>query len=525
MEDNKIFDIFISYKDDYSGSTFASKLNDDLNSMNYSSFYNKEVSGSGTFWNNIAPVIRGCTDFLLILSESCLRQLKSHEKVDWVREELLEARKNNKNIIPILIDGVKMPRDKDDMPADLDFLPGLHAISLPEQYMKKPLNDLLRVLGSRPEKEDVFKRVFNSNKDFDINEFFSKMHLESIDGNHQSKLVLAMLYYYGLVDDNGLSKRDFVKAFDHLLELSNCDDEYRFYAYSLIGEMYYNGAVPQESQSFEKAITFHKRASEMSPFSAREYSYLSSLGLGRELDIEEIERYYKKAIDHGDKIAILGLARCLTRQGRFADAAILFKSTMNVIPDAEVELGKLYASGVLSDPPQPDYYKAAFYLQHAISSGKCDASAYLELGKLYLMPHGDFPKDDANAQRLFIEAVKRGNKNAAYKLGCMYEYGTVEKSIEKAIRYFHIAAEAGIPLAFYHLSILYQQPEFTNYHKAFQSAKESAEKGCPEGEFMYGLMLLIGRGCDADVNAAKMYLNLALSHGFVQAKIILDSIL
>ena len=197
---------------------------------------------------------------------------------------------------------------------------------------------------------------------------------------------------------------------------------------------------------------------------------------------------------------------------------------MNVIPDAEVELGKLYASGVLSDPPNPDYYRAAFYLQHAISSGKCDASAYLELGKLYLMPCGDFPKDDANAQRLFIEAVKRGNKNAAYKLGCMYEYGTVEKSIEKAVHYFSIAAEAGIPLALYHLSILYQQPEIANYHKAFQSAREAAEKGCPEAEFMYGVMLLIGRGCDADENAGKMYLNLAKKHGFVHADIIADAL-
>lgn len=515
-------DIFISYKDDEAGSIFASQLCEDLENLNFSVFFNKNEKHSGSFPDWLREAVEGCKDFLLILTDSCLKQLKSHEKIDWVREELLIANKGKKHIIPILVSDVVMPKDRDEMPEDLRFLPDLDAIVLPKQYNVSPFEELTGIFKSKPEKDDIYRDIKNGNPDFNINEYFTMIQQRAKQHDPKAMYTLAIMYYYGISGDDGSTQRNFPEAYELLTAISETDGEYKAYADSLIGEMYYNGTVPREAQSFEKALIYHRSASDVSKFSAREYAYLRSKCVGDSFEPDEIEEYYNKAIQDGDKIAILGFAQHLKLYGRFKDAAELYRKTSKDIPEAELELGKLYAKGVLSDPPEPDYYRAAFYFQHAIDTGNCDARTYFELGRLYLIPYGDFPKDNKLAQNLFLEAAERGNINAAYKLGCMYEFGIVERDIYKAVKYFTTASEAGMPLAAYHLSLLYQQPDVCNYHKAFKYAKTSAERGVPEGEFVFGCMLLIGRGCQSDRHEAVRYLNMAAEHGIFQAKVLLE---
>lgn len=83
------------------------------------------------------------------------------------------------------------------------------------------------------------------------------------------------------------------------------------------------------------------------------------------------------------------------------------------MPAAEYQLGMMYRNGVLSDPPRPDYFRAASYFQHAIESGQCDADACYQLGRLYFTPTGDFPKD-------FRLAAEKGSKEAHSKLDLQF---------------------------------------------------------------------------------------------------------
>ena len=129
-------DIFISYKNDNAGNNFATRLKDDLENHGYSVYFNSDEAGSGHFPERLKEAIRGCKDFILIVSHGCLSQLMAHHKVDWIREEILTAQLHNKHIIPILMSGVEMPKDKDDMPEELRFLPDIDAISMPEQYKR-----------------------------------------------------------------------------------------------------------------------------------------------------------------------------------------------------------------------------------------------------------------------------------------------------------------------------------------------------------------------------------------------------
>ena len=125
-------DIFISYKDDGDGKLFAAKLAADLKSMGYDVYYNADEQHSGSFPDLLRCAVQNCQDFLLVLTKGCLDQLLRNEKIDWVREELLTAYENNKNIIPLLMPGVSMPKDKSVMPESLRFLPDKNAISMTE---------------------------------------------------------------------------------------------------------------------------------------------------------------------------------------------------------------------------------------------------------------------------------------------------------------------------------------------------------------------------------------------------------
>lgn len=282
--------------------------------------------------------------------------------------------------------------------------------------------------------------------------------------------------------------------------------------------------MPRQPQSYAVALEHHEKAKKVSGFSAREAAYLRSRGCGCEFDYDSIVDYYLNAIEQGDNVAIIGLASFYLSYGKYKEAADLYRRTSNVWPEAEFQLGMLYRNGVLENPPKPDFFKAAFYFQHAISSGRCSAEVYHELGRLYFTPVGDFPKDFKEAEKNFLIAADMGNKEAQYKLGIMYEYGYIKQDIEKAVYYHKLAAEQGVSFSAYHLALLYQNPICKNYHEAFRYAEIAAQKGVMEGEFILGVFLYYGRGCIADENRAYKYLKRAREHGMCAAEIFLDKI-
>ena len=516
-------DIFISYKDDVAGNSFAARLCSDLEKLGYAVFYNKNEHRSGSFPDDIRSAIKECRDFLLILTQSCMDQLIRYDKIDWVREEILTAYENEKNIIPLLMPGVTMPKDKESMPPELRFLPDKNAIAISEPYDKSPLDLLFSWIYSKPEQEDIHKDTYNSsprrNIDDDIR---SAQQLAQRDP--KAMYQLANIFYYGLAGDESGCIRDYDATRLLLEKLSHEDSEYAKYAHSITAEMYYHGIMPREGQSYAKALHYHEKVADVSGFSAREAAYLRSRGCGCEFDYNEIVDQYKEAISSGDAVAIAGLAKFYMNYGKFTEAAELYRKTSAVLPDSKFRLGMLYREGVLEDPPKPDFFKAAFYFQHAISSGECSSEVYHQLGRLYFTPTGDFPKDFKEAEKYFKIAADMGNKGAQYKLGLMYEYGYVTQDIEKAIHYHSLSIAQGDVHSAFHLALLYQHPSVKNYQQAFHYAEIAAKKGVMEGEFLMGVFLYYGRGCTADENRAYKYLQRAYDRGMPAAKLFLDNI-
>ncbi len=517
-------DIFISYKNDNAGNNFAKRLKEDLDERGYDVYFNSDEARTGDFPTRLKGKIQGCKDFILILSEGCLKQLIAHKKIDWIREELLTARALGKHIIPILMDGVSMPADVEVMPEDLRFLPNIDAISFPEQYLNSPFDALTRTLVAKAEKGDVYRDVYNSNPDYNVVEDFALTRAAAESGELRAMYELATMYYYGFANENGSADRSYEKAYEWFRKIAETDNEYTGFANGIIANMYYRGTVPREGQSFEKALAHHKKAAASSPYSAQQMAYMTSRGIGCEFDFEEAEQLYLSVIEQGDSVLYHDLAELYIRLGMYRKAANLYKRIIDKYPRAEYRLGWMYMNGVLNDPPQPDFYRAAFHFQHIISRGDCSADVYYQLARLYFCPTGGFPQDFKVAQENYKIAADMGDIDGQYMVAYMYEHGYVEHNIAKAIHYHTLAAEQGHSRSPSHLAMLYQLSEFQNYHKAFTYAKMAADFGEKEGEFIYANLLYFGRGCEADPNRAYELYERAYRHGFGQAKFMMEKI-
>lgn len=519
-------DIFISYKDNDEGAFFAEKLCKALTQKGFSVYFNPDEHKTADFTEKIRVAVENCKDFVLVVSKKCLDALMSGNENDWVRFELLTAKAAGKNIVPVMLSGVKMPSDFTEMPEKLQFLPKIDNIEImkPQQFESSPLAEIISSVVSKAERDDVYRDIFNCNENYDVNNDFKVTLEKAENGDYQSMYEIANMYMYAFSGENGDSERSFAKAYYWFKKLSDADCEYTAIANAAIAKLYYRGVVPREKQSFTKALEYHKKASVESGYSKQQCAYMLSVGLGCDFDFDVAEKEYLEAVEKGDNIAVSGLANLYKKYGKFDKAAKLYEGIMNTFPKAAYELGCLYMTGAHTDPPKPDGFRAAFYFQHAINIGHCEADVYFRLGKLYFEGSCGFMKDFVIAQQNFQIAADMGHVAAQYMLAYMFEHGHNEVNLEKALYYHCLAADQGDALSPTHAAILYQLPELRNYHKAFHYASLAASHGEKEGEFVLGNLLFFGRGCEPDTDKAYTMYKRSYEHGFDPAGFMLEKL-
>ena len=517
-------DIFISYRNDGSGDEFASRLSRDLKERGFSVYFNPEEQRTHNFQAKILAAVQNCKDFILILSKGCLEGLINNEPVDWVREEILEANRHNKHIIPILMKNVEMPKDKMVMPESLRFLPDIDALSLYGEYLVSPFSVLIGTLNSKNDGKDKYRDTFNANPGYKVCEDLSQLRLAAQAGDVGAMYELGQMYYYGATNEAGTdAQRDFEKAAYWLNQVAESSDEaLRCHALSTIARMYYSGAFPREPQSYEKAFQYHSEAAEQDACSVANVGFMLREGIGCDFDFSKVLGYYKEKYLQHDDATNMALADFLTRYGRFQEAIEVYDSLRDVSPEANYRIGMLYRRGVMSDPPRPDYFRAAFYLRKA--ADKNHVLAAYEYGMICFLPTSHFPKDFQEAETYLKIAADGGYAQAQYLLGFMYEYGHVKKDLVLAVDYLEKARAQSHSQAALELATIYQQPECQNYQKAYECAKTAASHGAPEGELILANLLFWGRGCEADVNKAYEMYSRAYQHGMHYASVMMKKI-
>lgn len=165
------YDIFISYK--RISLPTANNLYYRLTMRGYSVFFDLEEMRRSNFDEQIYDNIHSAKDFFVILEKSSLDSCLSDTfQDDWFCKEIAFALKENKNIIPVLLDGYKMPSEE-SLPSELKDLAKKNALEFSYAYFDDYIDKLISkgylTATSKGNKENsVFK--FTSTEDCDIYE-------------------------------------------------------------------------------------------------------------------------------------------------------------------------------------------------------------------------------------------------------------------------------------------------------------------------------------------------------------------
>jgi uncharacterized protein len=181
--------------------------------------------------------------------------------------------------------------------------------------------------------------------------------------------------------------------------------------------------------------------------------YMNGLGVPR--DYAEAQRWFEKGAAAGEPTAMYNIG-ALYRDGKgvpqdYAEARRWFeKAAAAGEPTAMEHIGRLYRDA--KGVPQ-DYAEARRWFEKAAAAG--DASAMNNIGILYYNGNG-VPQDNAEARRWYEKAAAAGDRLAMENLGYQYRDGKgVPQDYAEARRWFEKAAAAGLTDAMVRLGDMY----------------------------------------------------------------------
>ena len=142
-------DVFISYRRD-GGDMTAMYFYQALKERGYNVFYDLEVLRAGKFNDALLSSIQSCKDFVLILSPHALD--RCNEEGDWVRQEIAEALRSKKNIVPVMMKGFAFP---EKLPDDIDDVRYQNGLTCTTEYFEESINRLCgRYLNATPARQE-----------------------------------------------------------------------------------------------------------------------------------------------------------------------------------------------------------------------------------------------------------------------------------------------------------------------------------------------------------------------------------
>jgi tetratricopeptide (TPR) repeat protein len=131
--------IFISYRRSVA-SFIARAIFGDLRHHGYDVFMDVESIDSGTFDTIILNQIAARAHFLLILTPGTLERCA--EPGDWLRREIEEALRLNRNIVPLFINNFDISTGKDYLTGTLSEIPRFNGVTVPHEYFEAAMERL-----------------------------------------------------------------------------------------------------------------------------------------------------------------------------------------------------------------------------------------------------------------------------------------------------------------------------------------------------------------------------------------------
>jgi serine/threonine protein kinase len=136
------YDVFISYRREGS-SEAARAIRAELRQHGVRVFLDVDELRSGHFDQALLDCIARTSNFIVILASHCLDRCV--EERDWLRQEIVQAIKLNKNIIPIAMPGFDFPL-AEQLPADLRALQAHQRVRYDHEYFDAMIKRILSYL-------------------------------------------------------------------------------------------------------------------------------------------------------------------------------------------------------------------------------------------------------------------------------------------------------------------------------------------------------------------------------------------
>ena len=553
------YDIFISYKRGGSSNATAAYLYDVLTKKGYSVFFDRKEIRQGQFDTQLFEHIENATDVIILLDDqslrACFSDIKDTYKTDWFCMEVMHALKKQKRIIPLLLDGYKMP-EAEQLPDEMKALSLQNAISLDiadiEDFYSKYLIGQA-YLASKPRNLylaqakgegvadflfysdgecDVFEcgnliGTINSNNDEDHpyrhpvqrcgeHRFFCRNNdtceeqriSEIIDVNSQKYINIKWSMRQNLWE---LSEDDILKQKDSNILFG-------------WGKGLFKGTSKHERNT-KLAFLCLKEAAAKWNIDARNFvvDHVKDI---YDLPAEERITWYEKAIefDSPDAYTCLGHCYCdgigvnqdYNEALRCYEKALEIRKTLygELHPEiAESLCGIGYAYDMLNC-----HEEAVAWYRKAAEQG--DAMAQCNLGISYDIGEG-VEQDYAMAVEWYRKAAEQGNTQAQCNLGVMYEFGQgVEQDYETAVEWYRKAAEQGDAQGQCNLGVMYEfgRGVELDYEVAVEWYRKAAEQGDPRGQCNLGVLYESGQGVEQDLTAVVEWYRKAAEQGYARGQ-------
>ena len=137
------FEVFISYRRS-TGSQLAQLLKVYLRSKGFRAFLDVDNLEQGAFDQQLMQIIRGCTNFVVILSKESLNRCMLKAKgcdSDWVRREIAFALELGKNVVPVFTPDFAWPKPE-ELPTDMHKLFKHNSVPWDHHYAEAAVDKL-----------------------------------------------------------------------------------------------------------------------------------------------------------------------------------------------------------------------------------------------------------------------------------------------------------------------------------------------------------------------------------------------
>ena len=506
------YDIFISYKRLGISSATAAYLYDLLTKKGYSVFFDRKEIRQGRFNEQLLTHIEGAQDIFVLLEQnslnSCFNGISGSYKTDWFCMEITHALKNKKRIIPLLLDGYKMPAIQ-ELPPELKSLALENAIifeaSEIDDFYKKYLIDQ-GYLQSKP--KNLFMSSLNGNGIADFL-FYSNGHCDIFEyGN-----------LIGSLDQNVDEKHPYIytvkRAGEHRFDCKNNDT--------------------CEEQSF--IVSIEKDTQKYVPI---QWKLTQNLWELSEKDIEAQDDsntllfwgrgLFEGSSTHEPKIEMSFLSLQKAAKQWNIDAKNYIVRNVNAITNNKIEravivpwlklaadygsnealyiLGCMYLRG---NGVERNGKTALYYFEQSANLG--NDKAMWQIGWMYT--EGIGVKRNYSKGRLWYEkSINLGNKTSMIWLGEIYQYGRgTKQDLDKALSLYTQALEKEKVSPLIRIGSLYFGPgKYHNMSKAYSFFCEGAniEENNNEVAFskvMCSIMMKKGYGTDVNIEGAERHMN------------------